>query len=151
MKYEIVNLEEKVVIGKSIVTTNDNNKAMSDIGIMWNSFINEGIYSNINDKKDSKAIGLYYNYENDFTGNYSFMCCVEVNSNSDTEYETLTIPTSKYAKFTIKGHMITDVANAWSKIWNMDLNRKYTYDFEVYHNDSEDVNNQTIDIYIAIN
>lgn len=33
----------------------------------------------------------------------------------------------------------------------MELDRKYTYDFEVYHNDSQDMNNQTIDIYIAIN
>lgn len=38
MKYEIVNLKEKLVVGKSIITTNENGKAMNDIGMMWHDF-----------------------------------------------------------------------------------------------------------------
>lgn len=32
MKYEVVQLEEMIVVGKSIVTTNANNQASEDIG-----------------------------------------------------------------------------------------------------------------------
>ena len=46
--------------------------------------------------------------------------------------------------------MQTAVGEAWEKIWSMDLPRAYDYDFEVYHNDSTDMNNQTIDLYISL-
>ncbi len=42
------------------------------------------------------------------------------------------------------------VGQAWQEIWNMDLKRKYTYDFEDYQNNSEDMQNQEIHIYIAL-
>ncbi len=150
MKHEIVNLEEMKVVGKSIITTNENGKAMTDIGLAWQDFIGNGVYNSIENKLDTKAMGLYYNYEGDMTGGYSFMCCTRVSSENDN-LDNVIIPKSKYAKFTVKGNMVTAVAKAWSEIWKMNLDRIYTYDFEVYHNDSEDMDNQTIDIYIAIN
>lgn len=147
MDYKVVNIKEKLVVGSSIVTSNQENK----IGECWSEFINGGIYQSIPNKKDSKAIGLYYDYKSDMTDIYNFMCCVEVEKKNSVGLKEVVIPQSNYAKFTIKGNMITDVIKVWQKIWEMDLDRKYSYDFEVYHNDSEDINNQTIDIYISIN
>ena len=150
MKYELVNLEEMTVSGKSIRTTNENNKAMNDIGLAWQEFIGEGVYDSIKNKIDAKAIALYYDYEGDMTGSYSFMCGTRVNDKNN-EQDNVIVPASKYAKVTMKGNMVIAVAKAWGEIWKMELDRKYTFDFEVYHNDSEDMDNQTIDIYIAIN
>lgn len=48
------------------------------------------------------------------------------------------------------GKSMNDIGLAWQQIWNMNLDRKYSFDFEVYHNDSQNPSNQTIDIYIAI-
>ncbi|CEN75005.1 transcriptional regulator [[Clostridium] sordellii] len=39
MNYEIVNLEEKQVVGLVKETTNNNNKAIKDIGILWEEFL----------------------------------------------------------------------------------------------------------------
>lgn len=36
------------------------------------------------------------------------------------------------------------------QVWNMDLKRKYTCDFEEYQNNSEDMLKQEIHIYIAL-
>ena len=88
-----------------------------------------------------------------YTKPYKFYCAVEVSDAIEDNDDIITkvIPSGKYAKFTVKGNVQKAVGEAWEKIWNMDLDRKYSCDFEVYHNDSEDINNQTIDIYISLN
>ncbi|GKX32016.1 hypothetical protein SH1V18_44960 [Vallitalea longa] len=50
MKYEIMTLTKKIVVGKSIITTNKNGKSMRDIGVMWQKFIGEGIYLDVSRK-----------------------------------------------------------------------------------------------------
>ncbi|GKX31318.1 hypothetical protein SH1V18_37980 [Vallitalea longa] len=78
-------------------------------------------------------------------------CCeVDIIINED-DLDSKTINEGKYAKFTVKGDMVKAVGDVWAEIWKMDLNRKYDTDFELYHNDSEDMNNQTIDIFISLN
>lgn len=151
MDYKIVNLDKKIVVGKSIITTNEKGQSMKDIGMMWNQFINEGVYNDVKNKINLKGIGLYTDYEGDHTKPYRFMCCAEVNESDNSNLETRTIDGGKYAKFVVKGDMVESVGKAWQEIWNMDLDRKFSYDFEHYHNDSEDINNQIIDIYISLN
>lgn len=153
MNYEIVNIQEKIIAGIGVETTNKNMKAMTDIGMLWGKFIGEKIIDSIPMKVNEKAIGLYTEYEGDYTKPYKFYCAAQVSSAIDEKDDIVTkvIPVGKYAKFTVKGHMQKVVGEAWEKIWNMDLDRKYSCDFEVYHNDSEDINNQTIDIYISLN
>ncbi|MCY6483848.1 GyrI-like domain-containing protein [Clostridium aestuarii] len=152
MKYEVVTLAKKVVVGKSIRTTNENGQSMKDIGAMWEKFIGEGVYDTIKNKVDGKGIGLYTEYEDDVTAPYTFMCCCEVTETTNSDgLDTKIISEGKYAKFTVKGNMVKAVGEAWCKIWDMDLDRKYDSDFELYHNDSEDMNNQTIDIFISLN
>lgn len=151
MKYEIVELNDIKVVGRSIKTSNDSGKSIKDIGDMWESIISDGVFNQIKNKTNGKGIGLYTEYDGDYTNPYRFMCCTEVEDFKNDEMESLVIKSGKYAKFTIKGNMMVDVGKAWEKIWSMDIDRAYTYDFELYHNDSEDMNNQTIDIYIALN
>ncbi|GAA0180005.1 GyrI-like domain-containing protein [Clostridium sediminicola] len=152
MKYEVVTLSKKIVVGKSIRTTNENGQSMKDIGDMWKEFIEEGDFQSINNKVDGKGIGLYTEYDSDATAPYTFMCCCEVTTIKDNgDLDVKTISEGKYAKFTVKGHMVKAVGEAWNEIWQMDLDRKYDSDFELYHNDSEDMNNQTIDIFVSLN
>lgn len=151
MKYEVVTLDKKIVVGKSIRTTNECGQSMRDIGSMWESFIGEHIYDSIKNKVDKKAIGLYTEYEGDASAPYTFMCCCEVsNANNIPILDTKTICGGKYAKFTINGDPASAVSEAWGKIWAMDLARKYDSDFELYHNDSKDMNSQTIDIFVSL-
>ena len=152
MKYEMVELEEKVVAGIKIKTTNQNGKAMQDIGITWQKLFTDGLYENILNKVNNKTIGLYTEYEGDYTKPYTFMAGAEVSREVERgeEIESIIIPKGKYAKFVITGDVQDSVGQAWQEIWNMDLKRKYTCDFEEYQNNSEDMQKQEIHIYIAL-
>ncbi|MEN8077212.1 GyrI-like domain-containing protein [Clostridioides difficile] len=145
MKYEIVNLEEKIVVGVSAITSNDDPKMGQVIGGLWEKLYQGGVNELIKNKKNEYAIGLYSDYENN-------KYCVTVgNEISRLENEELTvkkIPAGKYAKFSIEGHMQRAVGEAWNKIWKMDLDRSYKADFEEYLN--SDYNNAKIDIYISL-
>ena len=152
MKYEIVELEEKVVTGIKIKTTNQDGKAIQDIGMTWQKLFANGIYEKISNKVNGKTIGLYTEYEGDYTKTYTFIAGAEVSQEVQIgeEIKSIIIPKGKYAKFVIKGDVQNSVGQAWQEIWNMGLKRKYICDFEEYQNNSEDMQKQEIHIYIAI-
>ena len=152
MKYEIIELEQKVITGIRIKTTNQDGRAMQDIGITWQRLFADGIYNKIPNKVNGKTIGLYTEYEGDYTKPYTFIAGAEVSKEVQIgeEIESIIIPKGKYAKFVIKGDVQNSVGQAWQEIWNMDLKRKYTCDFEEYQNNSEDMQKQEIHIYIAL-
>lgn len=151
MKYEIVELKEKVVSGIEIKTTNQDEKSMQDIEKTWQKLFLEGIYEKIQNKSNSKTIGLYTEYEGDYTKPYTFIAGTETNKNVEGNNEIVSkiIPKGKYAKFVITGDVKNAVRQAWQEIWNMDLKRKYTCDFEEYQNNAKNMQ-QEIHIYIAI-
>ena len=66
------------------------------------------------------------------------------------EIKNKIIEKGKYAKFVIIGDVQNSVGQAWQEIWNMNLKRNYTCDFEEYQNNSEDRQKQEIHIYIAL-
>ncbi|MCT4662460.1 MAG: GyrI-like domain-containing protein [Tissierellales bacterium] len=148
MKYQIVEIEKMIVMGISTMTTNENCKSKEDIGLLWKKFIESGLAHRIENKKTGEAIGLYTDYESDATKPYRFMCCMEVTELLSNGLESQVIRAGKFAKFTVKGDVVNAVAEAWQNIWDMNLERTYISDFEVYH--SEDMENQEIDIYIGI-
>ena len=152
MKYEIVELEEKVVTGIRIKTTNQDGKAMQDIGATWQKLFANGIYEKIPNKVNGKTIGLYTEYEGDYTKPYTFIAGAEVSKEVQIgeEIESIIIPKGEYAKFIIIGDVQNSVGQAWQEIWNMNLKRKYTCDFEEYQNNSKDMQKQEIHIYIAL-
>ena len=153
MNYEIVNLDEKHIVGLIKNTTNEEEKSIKDIGSLWSNFFNNDYYSKICGKVNKKTIGLYTDYEGDFTKPFNFLTCVEVNSESIVQYPLVykRIPAGKYAKFIIKGDIQKSVALFWSKLWKMNLDRLYSYDFEEYQeNENSDLKNQEIHVYISI-
>lgn len=151
MNYEIVNLEEKKVVGVSDKTKNSDPNMSMIIGSLWNKLYNEGVYFKINNKSNDKALGIYSDYETDYNGIYSVTVGCEVSEANNIPEDTVlkVIPKGKYAKFIVKGHMQKAVAEFWEKLWNMNLDRNYLCDFEEYQN--ADVDNAEIHIYISIN
>jgi len=145
MNYEIVTLEEKIVVGVSATTSNSNPKMGEIIGGLWEKLYQGGVNAKIKNKVNEYAIGLYSDYTNDE------YCVTAGNEVSKADNEDLTvkiIPAGKYAKFSVHGHMEKAVAESWGEIWQMDLNRSFTGDFEEYLN--SDFDNADIDIYIAL-
>jgi len=77
MNYEIVTLEEKTVAGISARTNNGSPDMGAVIGGLWNRFYSEGIYEEIPEKANQKALGIYTDYAGDETGDYTVMVACE--------------------------------------------------------------------------
>lgn len=145
MNYEMVNLEQKTVVGVSAITSNSDPKMSAVIGGLWEKLYQGGVNAAIKNKINEYAIGLYSDYSND---QYCVTAGNEVSKPENDELAVKIIPAGKYAKFSVHGRMEKVVAKAWGEIWKMDLNRSFTGDFEEYHN--SDWENADIDIYIAL-
>lgn len=145
MKYEIVQLNEKTVVGVTATTSNSDPNMSEIIGGLWTKLYQEGVYEAIKNKVNQHAIGLYSDYQGE---SYQVTAGNEVSSADNAELSKKTIPAGKYAKFSVHGHMQKAVAEAWGEIWNTDLDRSFTGDFEEYLN--ADMENADIDIYIAL-
>lgn len=148
MSYEIVTSKKMVLSGIKIKTTNENQKCIKDMGELWKKFFSENVIQKAGKPVGYSTFGLYLNYEGDFTKPYEYMACVEV-SPSSNDFETVSIPEGKFAKFTKEGNILEIVGALWYEIWNTGLKRTYNYDFEKYYQ-GEDESNQKVEIYIGI-
>lgn len=151
MKYEVVTLSEKTVVGLKKRTSNSDPNMTKIIGALWQNFFTKGVYQSIPNKQNAHSIGLYTNYETNAQGAYDVMACCEVNStkNLPNHIATEIIPAGNYAKFIVHGDVQKAVSEFWTKLWSMDLDRKYSCDFEEYQSGS-DMSNAEIHIYISL-
>ena len=145
MNYEVVELEEKVVVGLTGRTGNNDPKCTEIIGGLWQKFMAEGTAENTKNVISPNPIGLYSNYDET---SYDVTIGMTVSKNENPELSVKVIPAGRYAKFSIKGDVVKDVANAWNEIWKMPLERSYTADFEEYLSNVNGV--AEIDIYVAL-
>ncbi|MNJ51082.1 GyrI-like domain-containing protein [Paenibacillus bouchesdurhonensis] len=176
MNYEIVYVEEKTVVGLRIRTSNSDPYMSRSIGELWQRFYQEGIYDSIPGKHNDKSIGLYTDYQMGDNDAYDVIVCCEVEgsveaevkeevkaetdagtevgrgagADAELELEEKTIPAGKYAKFIVRGHVQQAVAEFWTKLWSMELDRKFSSDFEEYQSGGN-MDNAEIHIYIALN
>jgi predicted transcriptional regulator YdeE len=136
------------IIGLSIRTKNANNQAQQDLGKLWGQFFAESIIEKIPNKISSNILAIYTDYESDYTGEYTTIIGVPVSTLDEIpdgligrEFEA-----DNFQKFVAEDGEWTSVANVWIDIWQQDkeLNRKYSYDFEVHNGSSE------VDIFIAV-
>lgn len=147
MNYEIVNLEEKIIVGLTERTGNNDPDLAKIVGGMWQDFMGKGISESLKNKANPFCVGLYTNYNFEEV-TYDVTVGAEVSQNGNPELTAKTIPAGKYAVFSIRGDVVKDVANAWEEIWAMPLERTYTGDFEEYLSNENGV--ADIKIYVAL-
>jgi len=137
--------------GLTARTRNSDENMAEIIGRLWQRLFGEGIFQAIENKQNDKSIGLYSDYETDENGAYDITVCCEVARAEHLPEGVIKkiIPAGTYAKFIIHGHMQKAVADFWTKLWEMPLNRKYSCDFEEYQSGT-DGENAEIHIYISL-
>ena len=147
---KIVQLDEKQIKGISIRTTNANemNPETSKIGALHQQF-DEKVP--INYKNGARVYGVYYNYESDYSGEFSVLAgSDQIDKTLTNNLENVSIPSGTYMAFEAKGEVPQVVIETWSKIWDYfsqedaQYQRAYTTDFEFYKNWNE------VEIYIAV-
>lgn len=142
------------VIGISVRTTNQGNQAQQDLGKLWEQFFVENVYDKIPNKRSGEILSIYTDYKSDYTEEYTTIIGVPVTTLENIP-EGMTgreFPEEHFQLFTAKGAMPAAVANTWISIWSKDeeLNRKYSYDFEVYGEKSQNGDHSEVEIFIAI-
>lgn len=151
---ETQKIKDFSIIGISVRTSNENGQAGIDIPALWYKFMSENVLENIPDKVDETIYCIYTDYEKDHTKPYTTIlgCKVKHLNNLPPGMVSKTLKEADYIKYTAKGNLMQGaVYNEWTKIWNTDLPRSFTADFEVYDEKSLDPENAAVDIFIAVN
>ncbi len=133
-------------------TTNENNQSSEDCGNLWQKFENEKIFDLIPHKIGNEVYAVYFDYEKDASQPFSYFigCKVDENADIPKNLDTLNVPAQTYSKLTAKGVMTGCITEAWKKIWDSDLPRKFGFDFEIYGERSRDWNDAELDIFVSI-
>lgn len=146
-------MEPFKVIGIAVRTTNENNQAAKDIPLLWEKLMKEDILNAIPGKIDNTLYAIYTDYEKDHTKPYTTIlgCKVENLDHIPEGMVGKSFEGGNYVKFTAKGNLAEDlVINEWIKIWNMELGRIYTADFEMYGEKTQNPADAEVDILIAV-
>lgn len=153
MDDDVVQISSFKIVGVSVRTTNIDGQSMADMGQLWNRFYSEDIISAIPNKINDDVYAVYTDYDTDYRGGYTALIGCKVNALDSIPQGLIAreFKGGKYIKHVAKGKMPDAVINQWNAIWEKEteLNRKYTADFEVYGQKSQDPHNAEVEVYIA--
>ena len=141
------------IVGISTRTTNQDGKAAKDIPMLWQKFMTDNLSDKLPNKHNETIYAIYTDYEGDH--NLPYTITIGYNMiNLDNIPEDLTVkivPAAKYVSFIVKGDLTKDaVINKWIEIWNMDLQRSYSTDIEMYDDRAVDPTNGIAEILISV-
>jgi predicted transcriptional regulator YdeE len=148
-----VTLSEFHIIGISVRTTNVNNKALKDIGELFGNFVGQNMMGQIPEKITEDIYCVYTDYESDYNGPYTAIVGCKVNSLDDipTDFIGKTIPGAKYQVYKSTGKLSISLTRTWEEIWNTDIDRRYSADFDIYGEKAKDYENAEVETYVSIN
>lgn len=124
--------------------TTDYKDAPKTIPPLWERFYEENIVSQLSATLDETVVyGVYSQYESDEKGCYHLLAGTEVQEGTllVSPFETISVPLSRYLVCHIKRR--EEIIDAWMKIWQSQIKRRFSFDFERYGPDG-------IDIYVSI-
>lgn len=150
---QTVKIEPFKVIGIAVRTTNENGKSAQDIGQLWGKFMSEGIAEKIPNKVDDNIFSIYTNYQGDHTQPYDTILGCKVSSLELIPEGMVgqSFDGGTYGKFISKGDLTKGVVfGTWTEIWNKNLNRIFTADFELYGAKAQNPTNAEVEVYVGL-
>jgi len=142
------------IIGISVRTSNRNNQSAQDLAKLWGEFYEKGLFDKIPNKVSNDIYSIYTDYKSDFTDEYTTVIGMQVTSLEDIPAGLIgqQFSSDNFIRFVAKGSMPKAIVDVWTDVWNRDkeLNRKYSYDFEVYGDKSQNGEDSEVDVYIAV-
>jgi len=148
-----VKIESFNLIGIAVRTTNENGQAAQDIPALWEKFRGENLMEKIPNKTEFTVYSMYTDYEGDQTKPYTTILGCKVKNLSEIPEGMVgqSFEGGDYVKMTAKGDLMQGIViNKWMEIWDMDLKRKFTGDYEVYGEKAMNPNDAEVDFFIAV-
>lgn len=155
---EIIKRVGFTIAGYKITTNNKDAMEKGTIGIAWEHFFEKGVFNKVPNKADERIYAVYTNFEEGFSEdsmnkNYDFIigCKLDNNEGLPKWLSEVKIPEQKYAKYVAIWELPFSVVKTWEEIWESDMKKNNTVDFEVYGYNSQKWKNSEVDIYLWIN
>lgn len=151
---EVKQLNTIYMIGLTMRAAESNQDSLSrqDYGQLWQTFEASEFYDKIPNKTGNEILAVYHSYDEEFVGSFKYFvgCKVIQGTEAPEGMERFEIPAGNYAKFMVHGEIPDCTASAWRTIGDVDLNRAFIVDFEVYDERSANRDNAVIDIYLSV-
>jgi predicted transcriptional regulator YdeE len=148
-----VKIEPFMIIGISVRTTNENNQGANEIADLWGKFLGQNVLLAIPNKIDNTIYSIYTDYESDNTKPYTAILGCKVSNLNSIPDEMIgkSFDGGNYVKLSAKGDLMKGlIVNKWTEIWEMDLDRAFTADFEVFGEKTQNPNDAEVDFLIAV-
>ncbi|MBL3657124.1 GyrI-like domain-containing protein [Fulvivirga sediminis] len=148
-----IKIEPFKVMGIKVRTSNVTGNSAEDIGGLWQKFISENVAEKIPGRVDNEVLSIYTNYEGDHTKPYDTIIGCRVQSIDEVPDGMVSqaFEGGIYVKFVAEGNLDEGVIyDKWLEIWDIDLDRDFIADFEVFGNKAMNRENAKVDIYIGL-
>ena len=148
MQYESVFLPGFTVAGVSARVRNDRPEAFAQL---WDEFRKADIPAALPQRRSDEVYSLYTQYESDHTGEFTLVIGYAVADGVSVpdELDAHDVPAAHYAVIRAEGPMPQALIETWRAIWESDLQRTYTGDFDLYRQGVDGAPGP-IDIHVAV-
>lgn len=150
--FERVKLPQFFVAGIAVNTTNQDGQSEKDIGDLWTKFTTGNMAQQITGKLSDDIYCIYTDYESDYTGRYTAVLGCKVESADDVNHSFFTalIPAGDYQVYKPQGRFPENVGHTWKQIWQTDIDRKYTADYDCYKAGAKSFEETEVEVYLAV-
>lgn len=150
--YAVIEKPSMTVVGIECRTSNAPEAGPYDIPKHWEKFFLENVMDLIPNKVSGEVIALYCDYEGDHTLPYSLVigCEVRLPCAIPEKMVAKTVPAGTYAQFRAIGEHPQSLIETWGKIWETELDRTFTGDYELYGERFSSALDKEVEVYIAI-
>jgi predicted transcriptional regulator YdeE len=149
---EIIEQQAFYIVGISVRTINQNGQSKKDMMALWTRFMTDNLVQQIEDRVSDDIYCVYTDYKNDYMDFYTAVLGCRVNSLTHIPegFTGINIPAGKYQVYSLAGKFPENVRLAWQEIWDSNVNRKYTADFDLYSAGAKSFDETKVKIYLAI-
>jgi len=149
LDFDIVRRPQQFIVGLAVRT--DNEKAMKDIPTLCEQF-QDGWQEKIEHCVNDNIVCSYMEYDEDHTKPYTYIigCVVSNRDNIPAGMVSKELAGGYYAKIEVFGLYPDSLLAAWEDIWDADLDRAFTTDYEVYDEYFTEENDCYFNIYVSV-
>jgi predicted transcriptional regulator YdeE len=149
--FERLNIPQFFVAGIAVKTTNQDGRSQKDIGDLWTKFTTENLALQIEGKLSDDIYCVYTDYESDHTGWYTAVLgCRVTDHDISSSFFTALIPAGNYHIYKPEGKFPENVSNTWRQIWQTDIDRKYSADYDRYKAGAKSFEETEVEVYLAV-
>tara|TARA_R110001592_G_scaffold29350_9_gene106603 strand:- start:22856 stop:23353 length:498 start_codon:yes stop_codon:yes gene_type:complete len=121
------------VVGLSAIISG-NDKASEEINVLWQSFFEQSIGQDVDNRVNDVIYAVYSDYEGDHTQPYRVTIGYKIAGEPlcKDHLHHVEVKEADYAMMSAAGEQPKALIDTWTAVWQSDLDRKFETDFEVY-------------------